>query len=322
MKNITYWKWGLPVLALLLFAFVAEFPFKRHSLSIDYPDKVYTNEVIHFRFRVGTGIRQIHVLADQQLLGRVHPSEDYAHFSYFFRNPGVQPLRFVGLDENLDTLNWQSTQIEVQSRPKLDVNESDMVLIEVQPMQEVQSKFLAQLQPQAIQLARQYRVPASVILGMAALESGYGTSLLARKTHNLFGMKKWREFHSNAYQLRGQADESSDKSVKVLYVRNDGSVQYDESSRKDNWYWRFESREVCLRFFVEQLLLNGGSWRRDYRSVVQNYRQNLANGMTKREASNRFVYDLGHKGYCMLGGAEYQRRVGRVMNDWNLYELD
>ena len=49
--------------------------------------------------------------------------------------------------------------------------------------------FIAQLAPYAQQLYREYHVLPSITLAQAILESNWGTSTLATKYHNLFGVK-------------------------------------------------------------------------------------------------------------------------------------
>jgi flagellum-specific peptidoglycan hydrolase FlgJ len=51
------------------------------------------------------------------------------------------------------------------------------------------SEFLKQLAPAVLALARRAGLPASVILAQAILESDWGRSELARRNHNLFGIK-------------------------------------------------------------------------------------------------------------------------------------
>ena len=50
-------------------------------------------------------------------------------------------------------------------------------------------EFITSIKPTSIQLNKKYHVPASIIMGQAILESDYGTSDLATKYHNLFGVK-------------------------------------------------------------------------------------------------------------------------------------
>lgn len=51
------------------------------------------------------------------------------------------------------------------------------------------AKFIAGVVPAARKSMRQFKVPASVTIAQAILESGWGRSTLASKDHNYFGMK-------------------------------------------------------------------------------------------------------------------------------------
>lgn len=50
------------------------------------------------------------------------------------------------------------------------------------------ASYIEKHKPLAIDLMREYSIPASVILGVAVIESGAGTSLLSRKFNNHFGI--------------------------------------------------------------------------------------------------------------------------------------
>jgi flagellum-specific peptidoglycan hydrolase FlgJ len=50
------------------------------------------------------------------------------------------------------------------------------------------AKYINTHKPIAIDLMREYSIPASVILGIAVIESGSGTSLLCKKFNNHFGI--------------------------------------------------------------------------------------------------------------------------------------
>lgn len=49
--------------------------------------------------------------------------------------------------------------------------------------------FLSSIADAAMESGRQYKIPPSIILAQAALESGWGRSTLSRRHHNLFGIK-------------------------------------------------------------------------------------------------------------------------------------
>ena len=50
------------------------------------------------------------------------------------------------------------------------------------------AKYIEKHKPLAINLMREYSIPASVILGIAVIESGAGTSALCREFNNHFGI--------------------------------------------------------------------------------------------------------------------------------------
>lgn len=52
-----------------------------------------------------------------------------------------------------------------------------------------QASYIQKFKPLADSLAQVYAIPSTVILGVASLESGYGTSFNARRLHNHFGIE-------------------------------------------------------------------------------------------------------------------------------------
>lgn len=63
-------------------------------------------------------------------------------------------------------------------------------------------EFIAQIGPVAQASAKLTGVPASFAVAEAALESGWGNSLLAREAMNLFGVKADRSWLGPVYALR------------------------------------------------------------------------------------------------------------------------
>jgi flagellum-specific peptidoglycan hydrolase FlgJ len=57
------------------------------------------------------------------------------------------------------------------------------------------ASYIDKHKPLAIDLMREFSIPASVILGVAVIESGAGTSALSRKFNNHFGIVG-KNFHS------------------------------------------------------------------------------------------------------------------------------
>ncbi|MEA5139298.1 glucosaminidase domain-containing protein [Arcicella rigui] len=182
--------------------------------------------------------------------------------------------------------------------------------------------FFDDVQPIATELARKHNVPASVIMAMAALESGYGFSRNAIFANNLLGIKQWKGNPSNAYQLKGQPDENDGK-VPIISVTPTGQLIFDEDNRPDNWYKRFNSREECLRFLVEEIFLHKtGVWKRDYSEITRFYQKQIAAGIEKYSAAYTFCYGIGEYGYTHRGGKYYADRVMKIVEKYNLTEFD
>jgi flagellum-specific peptidoglycan hydrolase FlgJ len=57
------------------------------------------------------------------------------------------------------------------------------------------ASYIEKHKPLAIDLMREFSIPASVILGIAVIESGAGTSVLSRKFNNHFGIVG-KNYHS------------------------------------------------------------------------------------------------------------------------------
>jgi hypothetical protein len=183
-------------------------------------------------------------------------------------------------------------------------------------------KFMDEISGDAMELSDQYNVPASVIMAMCALESGYGYSRTAVFANNFFGIKQWNGNSSNAFQLIGQPDEN-DGFAKVIRKTESGQLIYDETKRPDNWYKLFRSRRESMEFLVEEVFLHKtGQWKKDYSDIVKTYQRNIAAGIEKKEAAYTFIYALGDKGYCHKGGKYYFDRMVKVMDRWGLYDYD
>jgi flagellum-specific peptidoglycan hydrolase FlgJ len=189
------------------------------------------------------------------------------------------------------------------------------------PSIEDANNFLREIQPEVVSIARKYNVPASIIMAMAALESGYGYSRTAVYANNFFGLKQWKST-ANAYQLKGQPDEHNGQ-VRIIKTTELGQHIYDESIRKDNWYRSFRSRSDCIRFLVEEVFLHKTElWKRDYSSVARFYQRQINSGVSKSTAAYNFAYMLGERGYTHLGGRYYAEKTMKIVSKYNLIDFD
>jgi Mannosyl-glycoprotein endo-beta-N-acetylglucosaminidase len=190
------------------------------------------------------------------------------------------------------------------------------------PTQDEARAFLEDIKPIAVELGQKYQIPASVVMAMAAMESGYGYSRNAVFANNFFGIKQWWGNESNAYQLKGQPDEYEGK-VAILKRSDDGQIIYDENRRPDNWYRRFSSRRECIEFLVEEVFLHKtGAWKRDYSDIAKFYRGQISAGVEKYSAAYTFIYSVGERGYTHKGGKFYADRIMKVVDRYGLIEVD
>lgn len=101
----------------------------------------------------------------------------------------------------------------------------------------------------AVALMHEYQIPASVILGVAMVESGSGTSLLSRKFHNHFGVmgknthaikklgkhSRYREFESDTASFRYFCELMSRKQFYRELVKTYDHRQWVKAIRKSGY---------------------------------------------------------------------------------------
>lgn len=179
-----------------------------------------------------------------------------------------------------------------------------------------QTDFINEIKTAAIAAKNNYGVPASAILGIAAVESGYGFTRVAHYANNLFAMKIWQTNPSGAWQLKGQPDEDSGAVPVIANYGNDRKV-YNESNRRDNWYRAFSTKADSITYFAGTLMQNSR-----YKPHVDNYKYRIANGWTYANASKQFLYDIAAAGYNHNGGTFYRNKIGPIMDSLNLYQYD
>ncbi|WP_020530759.1 glucosaminidase domain-containing protein [Flexithrix dorotheae] len=335
---------ALPVWVLFCLFFKISYSHAQDELKliVEHPKEALLGEEVAFKFQAGNKLNYIQVYANSGSLGKIKLEREPFIFAFKFNYSGVKKLKFNGIDHKGIVLKTIESTIFIAKEASTNNNYGEVLHFPPTPNEDevngknnnaylaaklgVTSKekinFINTISKYAKKIGNQYNIPASALIGIAALESGYGFTRTAYYANNLMGIKKWGLNPENAYQLKGQPDEDEGK-VLILRKTATGEFIFDESKRKDNWYENFSSREECLRFFAEIILLNidDSRWRA-HRKPVINYEINRANGMDKKTASRQFIFELGENGYNHLGGKIYLERVGKVMDELNLYQYD
>ncbi len=184
------------------------------------------------------------------------------------------------------------------------------------PSTQMKENFVNEISKYAIEANEKWGIPASAIIGMAILESGYGTTRIAINANNIFGIKVWGYNPNNAWQLQGQPDEDYE-AIPVLADYGEDRKLYDESKRRDNWYRAFGSYKEAVDYLAGNLLLN-----QRYRFAKTNYEVRIKSGWRLEQASKEYLYDIANAGYNHLGGKYYQNSVGSRMEELGLYQYD
>jgi N-acetylmuramoyl-L-alanine amidase len=177
--------------------------------------------------------------------------------------------------------------------------------------------FLEKLKQIVPPIAAKHRMPASAIIAMACVESGYGFTRTARLANNYFGMKSYIPSEIK-WQLEGQPEE--DKGQPVLENLGKDRIIFDEPRRTDNWYMSFSSIEQCFDAFIVGWFVQD-KYKRGYAKDCENYRINRKT-MPKWEASFQWLHDIAERGYCHLGGDIYVSKLKPVIDAEKLYLLD
>ena len=184
------------------------------------------------------------------------------------------------------------------------------------PSLKMKEDFINEISTYAMNANEKWGIPASAIIGMAALESGYGTTRIAVNANNLFGIKVWGYNPKNAWQLKGQPDEDYEP-VPVLTDYGQDRKIYDESKRRDNWYRAFSTYKEAVDYLAGNLLLNDR-----YRFAKTNYEERMKKGWSYERASKEYLFDIANAGYIHLGGEYYRNKVGTIMDYLDLYQFD
>lgn len=184
------------------------------------------------------------------------------------------------------------------------------------PSMDSKTRFIDEISVYAKAANEKWGIPTSAIIGMAAVESGYGSTRIAVHANNIFGIKVWMTSPSQGWQLKGQPDENNG-TVPVLANYGKDQLIYDEAGRVDNWYRMFNNYEDAVNYLAGTLLLN-----KRYGFAKINYENNLNKGWSYERASKQYIYEIAQAGYNHLGGEYYRNSIGHVMSAWDLYKFD
>jgi len=172
----------------------------------------------------------------------------------------------------------------------------------------------------ALDLSHRTGVPASVLIAMACVESGYGFTRTAVNANNYFGIKYQSGALNEVYQLVGQPNEDGDARTYAIEVINNDTnrIIFDEARRRTNRYRRFSSPADAFKYLASVLLQNDR-----YRGATTAYAAHRSAGMSKFDAAAEFARDIGARGYHHLGGDYYRDRVvAPILRRHNLTGID
>jgi flagellum-specific peptidoglycan hydrolase FlgJ len=182
------------------------------------------------------------------------------------------------------------------------------------PTYNEQVEFIDSIKNAAILANSMYGVPASAIIAMACVEGGYGFTRSAYYANNIFGIKVWAQNPVSGWQLKGQPDENDGRVPVIASYGQDRRI-FRENVRYDNWYRRFVSREEAINYLCDLIS-------RKYQPARANYQKRIWAGTSPQKASKQFCREIADLGYNHLGGDYYERKIGAIMDQWNLYQYD
>ena len=193
---------------------------------------------------------------------------------------------------------------------------SNAYLPTISPTMDMKKSFVEEISVYAKEANAKWGIPASAIIGMAIIESGYGTTRIATNANNIFGIKVWATNPSGGWQLKGQPDENNG-TVPILANYGKDRLVYDETKRVDNWYRMFDDYKDAVDYLAGTFLLN-----KRYGFAKVNYENNLKSGWSYERASKQYIYEIANAGYNHLGGDYYRNIIGNLMTEWDLYKHD
>ena len=300
------------------------------ELRVSHTPVVYVNSPVAFMIESPQPISKLILYVDDVYAGGVNVNGSDAKMEMLFTAPGIKELKFIGIREEGGSVFSHTESIRVVSTESSNYDPAIVYkpLSERKRIKEESSdsynganssnnsgnsyrnrgfstnnSFLNEI-IQNVQEHEQQNgilIPAHIIVAMAALESGYGKSPLARNANNLFGLKA-----CNANP------NSPDIYVYVKYPAEDC-----------NLYRKFDGTAACVNFFINELLLHKtGKWQRDYSPIVRRYQDEINQGFDKVTATEHFIEGLVSKGYTTAPLEEYKSKLMGLINTYQLLKME
>jgi flagellum-specific peptidoglycan hydrolase FlgJ len=306
------------------------------ELRVSHTPVVYVNSPVAFMIESPQPISKLILYVDDVYAGGVNVNGSDTKMEMLFTSPGIKELKFIGIREEGGTVFSHTESIRVvstESSIRQENSNYDPAIV-YKPLSErkrikeessdsynsanssnnsgnsyrnggfsTNNSFLNTIIQNVQEHVQQngILIPAHIIVAMAALESGYGKSTLARNANNLFGLKA----------CNGNPN-SPDIYVYVKYPAEDC-----------NLYRKFDGTAACVNFFINELLLHKtGKWQRDYSPIVRRYQDEINQGFDKVTATEHFIEGLVNKGYTTAPLEEYKYKVMSLINTYQLLKME
>lgn len=292
------------------------------ELKVAHEESVFVNVPVNFSIESPHSLVKVFLYVDGVYAGGIIANSNYINMEMKFSNGGVKQLKFVGVKDEEGQYLTSVSYIRIidpeTNKQQVNYNQADIVFRPAAERRKIaeESTNYATRKTAAfttnnnfindiIQLVQKHLenqnivLPIHVIVAMATFESGYGKSELALNANNFFGLKSC---HSKP----------NDPNV-YLYIR--------QPAEDCNLYRKFDDREACISFFIDELLLNRtGQWRRNYSPVAHQYQDEINQGIDKITATEHFIEGLMEKGYSTNNS--YKNGVMRLINNYHLLNLE
>lgn len=163
--------------------------------------------------------------------------------------------------------------------------------------------FVDYMAPFALEVQEATGLPASVIISQAAIETGWGTSSLFRRSNSLFGHSCWRQGSEQKYriQIRGEW-----KEIKA-------SCNEARPANERGFYLKFDSAQDSVYAYAANLLHTPSTQRfyPELRAAVAKARPGVASWREVADGLKRYAADQS-----------YAHTVAAIINQERMFEIE